>query len=281
MNQDSIAPELRARLHNLRHIALDMDGTIYRGDELFAETLPFLDNLRALGLSFTFLTNNSSKAEAEYLRHLKKFGIEAKSGDLFSSTHAAIALLRRALPAAKRLFAVGTAGFAGQLEAAGFQLSSIEDENAPDAVLIGFDPDLNYRTLCKAAYWIERGLPYYATHPDQVCPTNQPTILLDCGAVCGAIEVATGRKPDAIAGKPEPAMLQALAKNFELECAQIAMIGDRINTDVLMAKRAGGLGVLTLTGATKRADIESSPTKPDLVINNLAEFGVLLQAVHK
>jgi NagD protein len=102
---------LRTRLRRIRHVAPEMDGTIYCGDELFPQTLPVLRTLRALGIGFTFLTNNSSTAEAAYLPHLMKFGIDAKPGDVFTSTHAAIALLRHQLPAVKRLFIVGTADF--------------------------------------------------------------------------------------------------------------------------------------------------------------------------
>lgn len=267
--------EERGRLLRVRHVALDMDGTIYLGGELFPETLPFLASLRALGISWTFLTNNSSKGVDEYLRHLAQFGIEAAPADVFTSTHAAIALLRHTAPDVKRLYAVGTPGFRRELEAAGFEI--VQGDETPQAVLIGFDTALNYDVLCKAAFWIARGLPYFATHPDRVCPTDLPTILLDCGAVCAAIEAATGRKPDAVAGKPEPAMLEALASRFGLKNDEIAIIGDRIYTDVAMAKRAGALGVLTLTGETQRADLEDAEVVPDLVIEHLGEFSALLQ----
>ncbi len=276
MNRETIQPDL-SRLRRIRHVALDMDGTIYCGDQMFAETLPFLETLRSLGITHTFLTNNSSKSVAEYVRHLEKLGIEALPQDVFISTQAMIELLRRTAPQIKRLFVVGTPGLRSELEAAGFVVTSNDQADAPDAVLVGFDTDLNYRVLCKAAYWIARGVPFYATHPDSVCPTNLPTILLDCGAICAAIELATGRKPDAVSGKPEPAMLDALAHRFGLKNDEIAMIGDRLYTDMLMAKRAGAVGVLTLTGETQRVDLEKSEVQPDVVIEHLGEFAALLQ----
>ena len=270
-----IEPEWTKRLQRIRHVALDMDGTIYCGGEVFPETLPFLETLRTLGIRWTFLTNNSSKSVEEYLERLAKFGIDAAPADVFTSTHAAISLLQKTAPAAKRLFVVGTPGFRRELESAGFDL--VEGEATPDAVLLGFDTALNYDVLCKATFWIARGLPYFATHPDRVCPTDLPTILLDCGAVCAAIESATGRAPDAIAGKPEPAMLEALARRFELEHHEIAMIGDRLYTDIAMAARAGCFGVLTLTGETKIKDLAGSEIEPDLVIQHLGEFAELLR----
>lgn len=266
---------LAPRLRSIRHVALDMDGTIYCGETVFAHTVPFLEELRALGIGFTFLTNNSSKDTAQYLARLAKFGIAATADDLFTSTHAAIALLRERAPHVKRLFAVGTPSFHGELEAASFEIVN-DTATPPEAVLIGFDTTLEYATLCKAAYHVQHGLPYFATHPDLVCPTDLPTVLLDCGAVCAAIAAATGRKPDAVAGKPEPAMLETLAHRLSLQNAEIAMIGDRLYTDVLMAKRAGSLGVLTLTGETQREHLNGAETEPDVVIEHLGEFATLL-----
>lgn len=280
-DENNMKPELGQRLRDIRHVALDMDGTIYCGSELFAQTLPFLETLRTLDIGFTFLTNNSSKAVAEYSDRLAKFGIEVTADDVFTSTHAAIALLRQSAPELKRLFVVGTPGFRSELRAAGFTLLGVEEASVPDAVLLGFDTALNYSELCKAAYWIQRGLPYYATHPDFVCPTDQPTVLLDCGAICAAIEAATGRAPDAVAGKPEPAMLQALARRLHLSCAEIAMVGDRLYTDVLMAKRADSLGVLTLTGETQSEHLASSSIQPDLVIRHLGEFSDVLRKARR
>jgi NagD protein len=271
--------ELKKWLGRIQHVALDMDGTIYLGGELFAETLPFLETLRELDISWTFLTNNSSKGTDEYRHHLAKFGIQAAPDEIFTSTHAAIALLQSTAPAVQNLFVVGTPGFRNELEAAGFEL--VTGDDTPQGVIIGFDTALDYQNLCKAAFWVARGLPYWATHPDRVCPTDLPTILLDCGAVCAAIESATSRKPDAIAGKPEPAMLEALSHRFGLQNDEIAMIGDRIYTDVAMAKRAGALGILTLTGEAQRKDLEGSEVTPDLVVEHLGEFAALLRAARE
>lgn len=273
-------PDL-ARLRRVRHVALDMDGTIYCGQELFAETLPFLETLRSLGIGHNFLTNNSSKSVGEYLRHLQKLGVKAAADDVFTSAHACIELLKRTAPHLRRAFVVGTPGLCGELEAAGFEVLGADEAEAPELVIVGFDTELNYHVLCKATYWIGRGVPFYATHPDRVCPTNQPTILLDCGAICAAIGAATGKKPDAVAGKPEPAMLHSLAGRLGLQNDEIAMIGDRIYTDVSMAKRAGAVGVLTLTGEVGRADIEPSGVEPDVVIEHLGEFAALLQTARE
>ncbi|MDF2440846.1 MAG: hypothetical protein JWN98_1830 [Abditibacteriota bacterium] len=263
-------------MRRVRHIALDMDGTIYCGDELFAETQPFLHNLQAHGITFSFLTNNSSKSVHDYVRHLAHFGIDVAPSALFTSTHATVALIQNRHPEIRTVLAVGTRSLQQELQSAGFKVLCEEDSEEPQAVIVGFDPKLNFSALCKATYWIGHGLPYFATHPDRVCPTNLPTVLLDCGALCAAIEAATGRKPDAIGGKPEPEMLHALCRRLQLQADEVAMIGDRLYTDVLMANRAGALSVLTLTGETQRRDLEGAPSAPDLVIENLSQLSQLL-----
>jgi ribonucleotide monophosphatase NagD (HAD superfamily) len=139
---------------------------------------------------------------------------------------------------------------------------------------------LTYDGLARTAYWISQPLPYIATHPDRVCPTDQPIVLPDCGAICALFETATGRRPDAVPGKPSPAMLQAILKRHGLTPNETAMVGDRLYTDMRMARAARAVAIVTLTGETKRAQLDSCPAsdRPDLVVADLEELGRLLQA---
>lgn len=264
------------RLAGIRHLALDMDGTIYLGDHLLQESLPFLSRMKELGIGYTFLTNNSSKSSAEYEEHLARLGISADRESIFTSAHALIEILTRRPPGS--LFVVGTDGLRQELRDAGFDVLASDSDLQPGAVIVGFDPLLDYSTFCKAAWWVKKGLPYFATHPDLICPTNEKTVLLDCGALCAALEAAVGRKPDAVAGKPEPQMLYSLCVRLGIKCHEVAMVGDRLYTDVLMAVRAGAFGILTLTGETQRSHLAASKIQPDLVVENLAELGELLTA---
>jgi NagD protein len=147
----------------------------------------------------------------------------------------------------------------------------------PDAVVVGFDLSLTYARLCRAAWWIQRGKSYFATNPDRVCPTDQPTVLVDCGAICAALESATGRAPTAVLGKPDPAMLKGILRKNGIAAENLAMVGDRLYTDIAMARRAGALGVLVLTGETSAAQARTSQPPPDLVVPSLAEFGARLR----
>jgi NagD protein len=166
------------------------------------------------------------------------------------------------------------------LAAAGFTLTTDSHQDFPDAVLVGFDQTLTYARLCRAAWWIQQGRPYFATNPDHVCPTDQPTVLIDCGSITAALQKATGISPRAVCGKPDPAMLQGILQRHSLAPENLAMVGDRLYTDMEMARHTGALGVLVLTGEAVAADAERHFAKPHLIVPTLAEFGDLLRREH-
>lgn len=277
----SLSPALRDRLRRIAHLALDMDGTIYKGSNLFACTRPFLLRMDALGIGCTFLTNNPSKSAPDYLAHLEKLGVPARADQLYTSALATIDHLRHHATGVRRLFVLGTASMLAEFTAAGFELTRDDSADEPDAVVVGFDLTLSYARLCRASWWVKQGKPYFATNPDRVCPTDLPTVLVDCGSICAAIEHATGRAPDRVFGKPDPSMLSGIMERHGLAADQIGMVGDRIYTDVLMAHRAGALGVLVLTGEATTEDAARASEQPDLVVPSLAELGELLQHVRQ
>ena len=272
---------MNKRLRDIRHLALDMDGTIYSGGTLFESTRPFLTLLDGLGIGHTFLTNNSSKSAKDYLARLRQIGIAATADQLYTSTQATIEYLQQQMPAVKRLFVLGTGSMSRELEAAGFALTADSANDEPDGVLVGFDTELTYPRLCRTAYWVSKGKPFVATHPDRICPTDQPTVLVDCGAICAALKEAVGRAPDVVLGKPDPCMLRGILHRHALVPAQLAMVGDRLYTDMAMAQRAGALGVLVLTGETTAAAAAKHTPPPDLIVSGLAELGERLQDVRQ
>jgi len=268
---------MKKRLSSIRHVALDMDGTIYRGNTLFETTGPFLALLRELGLGYTFLTNNPSKSVTDYLEHLREIGVLATEDQLYTSTQATIEYLQEAYPKIKKLFALGTPSMCEQFAEAGFELMPDNVQAEPEAVVVGFDSTLTYPRLCRAAWWIMQGKPYFATNPDRVCPTDQPTVLVHCGSICAALETATHIAPTAVLGKPDPAMIRGILHRHSLQPANLAMVGDRLYTDIAMARRAGALGVLVLTGETSAAQAAKYSPSPDIVVASLAEFGAQLR----
>jgi len=274
--KSTVTPELKERLKKIKHVALDMDGTIYNGSTLFPFTLGFLSALKTAGIGYSFLTNNPSKNTNDYLKHLEKMGIPVVREEMYTSALATIDYLKSNHPAVKRLFILGTPSMIAEFEANGFVSTTDDAHDVPDAVVVGFDMSLIYSRLCRAAWWVSQQLLYVATNPDWVCPTDQPVILVDCGAICACIEGATKRLPDIVIGKPDPRMLAGILHRHQLAPSEIAMVGDRLYTDVKMALNANALGVLVLSGEATMEDVGSSDVKADVIAANVAEFGKLL-----
>lgn len=272
---------LLERLRDIKHIALDMDGTIYNGSTLFPFTNPFLNKLKKLGINYSFLTNNPSKNVSDYLKHLKDMGVEAKPEEFYTSAQATIDYLRIQHPNIKKLFILGTPSMIKEFEKAGFRSTENSSIDEPDAVVVGFDMSLTYARLCRATWWIKQNKFYIATNPDRVCPTDKPIVLVDCGSICSSIEYAIGRKPDIVIGKPDPRMLNGIMERYQLEPSQVAMVGDRIYTDLLMAHRAEALGVLVLSGETTLKAAQESKPSPDIIIDNIGTLGEMIELAHK
>jgi NagD protein len=259
----------------IRHLVLDLDGTIYLDGKLFPATLPFLSQLERLRIGYTFVTNNCSRSRADYVERLRGMGIDVEPEAISTSAQATVYYLQAQLPRVTRLCVLGTPGLEDDLRLGGYDVVS----DRPDAVVVGFDSNLTYDRLARTAYWIAQGLPYIATHPDRVCPTDRPIVLPDCGAICALLESATGRRPDAIPGKPSPAMLHTIMRDHGIATTHTAMVGDRLYTDIRMARDAGALAILTLTGEAKASDVQSVPAnqRPDLVVADLDELSCLLR----
>ncbi len=291
MRQDNYnrrpSEELLARLSRVKHVSLDMDGTIYLGSRLFPFTMDFLQGLDSLGIGHSFLTNNPTKSVADYIAKLAAMGIPADEGNMYTTSLAAIDYIHAHLPGARRLFLLGTPSMSGQFERAGFESCADDPSDVPDALVVAFDPTLTYSRLCRAAWWASQGVPYVATNPDRVCPTDQPTVLVDCGSLQKCIEYATGRRPDIVLGKPDPTMLLEICAKHSLQPDEMAMVGDRIYTDTAMAHNAGAVGVLVLSGETTlqtaldvARDAKDNPAPeffpPDVIVRDIAELGELL-----
>ena len=283
----NITPELRGRLSKIRHLALDMDGTIYLGSTLFPYTLKFLSDMKEAGIGYSFLTNNPSRSVADYLKKLEGLGIQADEENMYTTSLAAIDYIKTHYPKAKRLFLLGTPSMISQFEKAGFESCADDPDDVPDVLVVAFDMTLNYQRLCRAAWWASQGVPYVATNPDRVCPTDQKVVLVDCGSMCKCIEHATGRQPDITLGKPDPNMLYGIMERLDLKPEEVAMVGDRIYTDTATARNAGAFGVLVLSGETTlevvdkvAEDARNNPAPeffpPDLVCRDVKELGELL-----
>ena len=264
--------ELAQQLSQIRHVALDMDGTIYLSNTIFPYTISFLKRLTDMGITYSFLTNNPSKSLADYLHKLEMMGIPCEPEQMYTTTIATIDYIKAHYPQARKLFLLGTPSMISQFEEAGFVSTADDPDDVPDVIVASFDMTLEYSRLCRAAWWISQGVTYLATNPDFVCPTDQKTVLVDCGSICKCLEAATGRKPDVTLGKPDPNMLSGICQRMNLEPSQIAMVGDRIYTDVKSGLNAGALAILVMSGETDEEILAASVDKPDLVLKDCSEI---------
>ena len=258
-------------LARVRHLVLDMDGTLYKGTRLFAQTTPFLERLMSLGIGRTLLTNNTSRSKAEYVTKLRRMGINAEIDEIYTPAESVFVYLQAHLPNVKRIAILGTPSLVEEFVEAGLS----PDWDTPEAVVVGFDTTLAYERLCSTAYWIERGLPFLATHPDLVCPTDLPTVLVDCGAICACLTAATGKKP-IVFGKPNPSILHELGDRLRLKPEEMLIVGDRIYTDMKMAQDAGVPAALVLTGEARIDQVSAVAVKPDIIVDDIGQLGEML-----
>ncbi|HVL48227.1 MAG TPA: HAD-IIA family hydrolase, partial [Candidatus Thermoplasmatota archaeon] len=249
-------------------IFFDGDGTLYVDGQLLPGAKEIVAWLRANERKVYFLTNNSSKSKADYVRRLAEIGIPFSANEVVTSTDMAIEYLRNRRT--KGVFAVGTPGFVEDLERAGISTTS----ETPDTVIVAFDTTLTYEKLKRACLLIEGGAHFVATHGDRVCPTREGGIP-DAGAIIALIETATQVSP-VVLGKPHERMILAKLEEIGAAPERVLHVGDRLSTDIHMGRRAGVETVCVLSGEATREEIELSRTKPDLIINDLRGLLLLL-----
>ena len=258
------------KLCEMELFMLDMDGTFYLGDTLLPGAREFLDLCRERGIRFTFLTNNSSKSAETYLEKLAALGVEITPDEMFTSGDATLLYLKREVPD-RNILLIGTPSLEKQYRDAGFDIHS----STPSAVVLGFDTGINFEKLTALCDAVRAGLPYIATHPDFNCPV-QGGFIPDIGAVIAFVEASTGRRPDAVIGKPNGGIAEAVADKFSLPLESLCMVGDRLYTDIALG-RCGVHTALVLCGETSRWELAQSDVRPDFVFRDLAEMGDVLR----
>ena len=262
------------RLKDIRLFLFDMDGTLYLGDTLFDFTKELLAAIRSTGAEYLFMTNNSSKSVSAYVKKLGRLGIKAVNEDFITSSQATAYYLRKNYPDA-RLYVCGTQSLKDELRENGFVITEMPDE--VDAVVIGFDTELTFKKLedvCRLL--LARDLPYIATNPDYVCPTEYGYVP-DCGSVCDMIYHATKKRPLVI-GKPQALMPELAMAMKGISKEQTAVVGDRIYTDIKSGINAGCVTVLVMSGETTEEILESSKDKPDYIFESGKD---ILKAISK
>jgi HAD superfamily hydrolase (TIGR01450 family) len=264
---------IRSLLAEIRCWLLDMDGTVSLGEDRIPGTERFFDALK--DQRYIFVTNNSSHSAAHYEERMNRIGIRARRDEILTSTDALLMYLDGVFGRPIRAYPVGTPDFESELESGGVTL--IREKDAPvDAVLVGFDTTLNYAKLDGACSHIRSGAPWYAANPDKVCPLPGGRVLPDCGAIIAFLETCTGTSPAKIIGKPDTAMVEMVLARYGYRREEVAMVGDRIYTDMAVARNAGILCVGVLSGESTLKEIIHSGVKPDLIVDHLGDLADFL-----
>ena len=258
------------KLSDVRCFLLDMDGTFYLGGQLIEGSLAFIDKVRSTGRDFMFLTNNSSHNAEYYVRKLAGMGLHIDRSRVMTSGEATCEKLKQLYPG-KRAFVLGNEFLLEELSECGVQI----DQRHPDYVIIGYDTSLDYAKMTAVCDFVRAGLPYVATHPDFNCPT-ETGFAPDIGAIIAFIEASTGRRPDLIIGKPYVGIVEAALERTGLRADQLAMVGDRLYTDIETGLRSGMLSILVMSGETTEEMLAASPTRPDLKFGRLSDMIPLL-----
>ena len=257
----------------IRCVMMDLDGTIYEGDRLYPTSLPFFDARTGHGIAWGFVTNNTSLSIDSYVERLHGMGVPIAGRDqIVTPVLSVVDALRTEFPAFKRLFLLGTDDFRREMRSFGLDETADSPDDRPDAVITAFDKSLNYDRLCRAAWWIRNGVPWFATHPDVFCPTTERTWLVDCGAITACLETATGVRCQRVFGKPNPDMLRVMMKRLGIRPAELLMAGDREHTDIESGIRAGARTLRISTGVGGGA----SETRADY---RCADLGVFRRAL--
>ena len=262
-------------LENIRCFALDMDGTIYLGEQWIEGAQDFLHKIEESGRDYVFLTNNSSKNASVYVEKLHRMGLDVEEEKIITSGQATIYYLQQYFPG-KKVFLLGNPLLQEEFRQAGILL----EEEHPDVVVTAFDTSLDYQKMCKVCDHVRAGLPYIATHPDYNCPT-ETGFIPDAGAIHAFIHASAFRYPDRIIGKPNGDIIEYLTtrvnrKQKGIDRKQIAMVGDRLYTDIAAGRNNGLQSILVLSGEATMQDVADSEVLPHLIFPSVKEMIPLL-----
>lgn len=263
----------RDNLRKLEHLIIDMDGVLYRGSQAIPGTGGFLDFLRQREISFVLATNNSTRTPQQYVEKLAEMGVIVTAEEVLTSALATAGYLADIAPRHARIFVVGQDGLFAALRDKGFQLV----ENNAEYVVAGMDFAINYERLAQASLQIRAGAQFIGTNPDRTFPSERG-IVPGAGSLLAFLETATDVKPVVI-GKPGTAMLEQAMAEMGASPENTAMLGDRLETDILAGQQARLRTLLVLSGITDREMLAHSEIQPDLVFRDVGHLHEVWQEV--
>lgn len=261
---------------DVQALIVDMDGVLWEGNRALPGLSGFFAAIRQRGLRVVLATNNASQTPEQYVAKLASFGVTVDVAEVMTSAMATAEVLsKRALPS-RKAFVIGGDGIRRAMELAGFELLGLYEKDAA-VVVVGMDRGLSWDKLATATLNIRAGSAFVGTNPDVTVPSEHGTTHGN-GAILAALTAATGLAPEII-GKPEPTMYQLTLAHLGVAPEHALAVGDRLDTDILGANRAGMDSVLVLSGVSTRADLAASPARPSVVMADILELTEWLNAL--
>lgn len=259
------SPSFDRTLKNKKVAFLDLDGTVYKGNVLIKGAKKFLGFLDDKRIIYYFLSNNSSRSKIDYVKKLSKLGIQTTEERIILSTDGVIDFLLN--DNVKNVYVVGTKSMKKMFIKSGIAV----DSQNPEYIILGYDTELTYEKLKKASILLQHGVKLIATHCDIVCPSPEG-FLPDVGSMLALFEKATKKRPVMIFGKPNAEMISHVINRHKVSPEEVLMIGDRIYTDMELAKRVGCDFICVLSGETQQEDIEKLEQQPALVVKDIGDI---------
>jgi len=261
-------------LKKIKCFVIDMDGTIYLGNELFPFTPEFLKTVKASGREYRFFTNNSSRNSKMYAQKLEKMGIEGVGDDdVCISNEVAIRFIKKNYKN-PRAFVLGTPALVENFRARGIEI----DEENPNLMVLGFDTTLEYNRLSRFCQFVRYGVDYIGVNPDLNCPMEGGKFIPDCGSIAKLVEASTGRFPEFF-GKPSRHTLDYVIDVTGYKEEEIAFVGDRLYTDIAVTENSNATSILVLTGEGTLEEAINGNHKPKLIMRSLEEISELLKEI--
>ncbi|MBC7218336.1 MAG: HAD-IIA family hydrolase [Candidatus Caldatribacterium sp.] len=260
-------------LRRIRNFVVDLDGVVYLLNTPIPDNVEFLHLARLRGFRIAFLTNNTFLPREGYVAKLRSMGVEAEVDEIFSSAFVTAGYLRQEKPKA-RVYAIGERGLKEELKRAGLQVLPRFSPKGADFVVVGLDRRFTFQKMKTALDFLRQGARLVGTNPDPTYPT-ETGVIPGAGAILASLERASGCTARVI-GKPSPEILRFTLNALGFRPEETAIVGDRIDTDVLLGKNCGVSTILVLTGVTKSEEVLASPAKPDVVVGTLRELQSLL-----
>ena len=258
-------------IKNVELFLFDLDGTVYIGDNEIEGSFEAVNELRKMGKRICFFTNNSSRMHTDYIARLNNLGLRVYSDEIYTSGQVTCEYILDHFRGSK-VYLLGNERLRSEFLLYGIELT----DKDPDIAVLGFDTTLTYDRLYQFCKFVKKGIPYIATHPDFNCPAEDCP-MPDVGAFIEAIRLTTDRVPEYIMGKPHSIAGDRISKRYNLPPSQIAMVGDRLYTDIAFGKNCGFVSILVLSGETTKKMADKSEIKPDVMLDKVKDIIPLMK----